>query len=236
MSVSLNELSYRILNIITPKIIDDQEIDISEVRYDVENARALLVKRRYGNKFKTQLPEAIVQGIKSLEIESVNASNVLISSDKVLMRTSLQVPQILEKSSGMPMVKRISSATILSNNFTIVTPQQANYSGNGKFNQKNVFCFYEDGYLYFVTKRDLFKGIKYVDLEAVFERPTEVFEYLNTNFSGSYDNDSNYPIPMDMIDDIEQIVLKNKLRIEASQPIDDINDSSDTAKQIKNPE
>lgn len=234
MSVSLNELSYRILNIITPKIMDDQAIDISEIQYDVETTRSLLIKRQHGKKFKYQLPEAIVQPINSLEIEAVNNSTFAsIPSDKVIMRTTLQIPQIIEKSSGMPMIKRISAATIVSGNFTIVTPQQAVYSGNGKFNSKNIFCFYEDGYLYLVTKRDLFKAVKYIDLDAAFERPTEVFTFLNTNFSGSYDNDSNYPVSMDMIDDIEQIIIKNKLRVESTQPIDDINDSSDTQKQIQ---
>jgi len=235
MSVSLNELGYRIFNIILPKVSDDSSIDIADIRYDIENTRALLIKRRYGSKFKTQLPEAIVQSIESLEIESVNASNVIIQSDKVLMKTKLQIPQLLEKSSGMPMVKRISAATVLSNNFTVVTPQQAIYSGNGKFNQKNIFCFYEDGYLYLVTKRDLFKGVKYIDVDAVFERPTEYFTFMNANLSGAFDYDSNYPVALDMIDDIEQIVIKNKLRIESTQPVDDVNDSSDTSKQMANP-
>jgi hypothetical protein len=232
--VSLNELSYRIFNIIIPKISDDQSIDISEIQYDIENTRAMLIKRSLSNKFKTDIPEAVIQPINELEIESINASRVGLPSDKVVMKTVLTVPKILEKSSGLPLIKRISASTILSSNFTITTPQQAIYSGNGKFNAKDIFCFYESGYLYFVTGRDLFKGIKYVDLHAVFSRPTDVYSFLNTNYSGTYTNDSDYPISLDMIDDIEQIIIKNKLRIEATQPIDDINDSSDTSKQINN--
>lgn len=236
-SVSFNELTYRIFNIVKPKISDDESIDILEIQYDVENTRAMLLKRRFSNKFKSQIPEPLIQRIEQLEIEDVNSSNLYpdIPSDQVLMRTKLQVPQLLEKSSGMPLIKRISSSTILSKNFSVVTPEQAKYSGNGKFNQKNIFCFIEDGYLHFITKRLIFKGIKYVDLHGIFERPTKVNEFLNDNFSGTYDNDSPYPITMDMIDDIESIVIKNKLRIESSQPIDDINDSSDTPKQIVNP-
>lgn len=235
-SITFNEITYRIFNIIKPKISDDESIDILEIQYDVENARAMLIKRRYSNKFKSEIPEPLIQRISQLEIEDVNSSNLYpdIPSDKVLMKTKLQVPQLLEKSSGMPLIKRISSATILSKNFTVVVPEQSKYCGNGKFNQKNIFCFIEDGYLYFITKRLLFKGIKYIDLYGVFERPTKVNEFLNDNYNGSYDNNSPYPITMDMIDEIENIVIKNKLRIESSQPIDDINDSSDTPKQIAN--
>lgn len=231
MSVSLNELAYRIFDIVVPKISDDQSIDISEIKYDIENARALLIKRGFSKKFKSVLPESIIQNIDGLEIQTINSSNVAISSEKVVMKTILPIPKLLEKSSGLPFIKRISASTVLSSNFSFVTPQQAIYSGNGKFNSKHIFCFYEDGYLYLVTKRDLYKGLKYIDLHAVFERPTDVNTFLNTNQSASLTDDSEYPIPMDMIDDIEQIVIKNKLRIQSTQPIDDINDSSDTLKQ-----
>ncbi len=237
MSVSLNEISYRVFNIIKPKIIDDSNIDITEIQYDVENTRAMLIKRRFGNKFRVEIPEAIIQPIKRLEIESVNASNLTsnpdIPSDKVLMKTKLQIPRLLEKSSGMPMIKRVSSSTILSSNFSVVTPQQAITSGNGKFNSKNIFCFYENDYLYLITGLMISKAIKYIDLYPVFERPTKYFDFMNTNYNGTFTNDSPYPVMMDMIDDIEQIIIKNKLRIEDSQPIDDINDSSDTKNQIQ---
>lgn len=230
---SLNEISYRILNVIKPKLSDDASLDISEVKYDVENIRATILKRTYSNKFRSSIPEDIVQSIPRLEIEAVNASNVVpdLPSDKVLMKTKLEIPGMLEKSSGMPLIKRISAATILSSNFTFVTAQHAIYSGNGKFNQKNIFVFYENGYLYLITKRLLNKGLKYIDLRAVFDKPTEVNEFLNDNNGADLDDDSPYPASMSMIDDIEKSLLK-KLGLENSQPIDDVNDSSDTINQI----
>lgn len=244
--VTFNELSYRIFNIIKPKIADDESIDILDIQYDVESTRALLLKRKFSNKFKAEIPEAIVQPLRKLRIEAVNASNVLpsLSSDKILMRTTLKIPRIIEKSSGLPLIKRISSSTLLSNNFTFVTPQQAIYSGNGKFNQKDIFCFYENDYLYFITGRILYKAVKYVDLYAVYERPTQVYDFANSYYNNTlnnvlydanypYSHDSQYPVSMDMIDEIESIVIKNKLKIEATQPIDVINDSTDTIKQIQ---
>ena len=234
MNVTFNELSYRILNIIVPKLGDDASIDISEVKYDVENTRAMLIKQRYSNKFKSTISDSITQFIPKLEIEDVNASIAIpeLPSGKVLMKTKLKIPEFIDKSSGLPLIKRISSATILSHNFTYVTQEQAIYSGNGKFNQKNIFVFRENDYLYLITGRLLNKGIKYIDLNAVFQRPTKVNEFLTTNSGFSFDDDSVYPINMDMIGEVEDYIVKSKLRIESSQPIDDINDSSDTAKQI----
>lgn len=233
---SFNQIAYRIFNIVKPKLSDDESIDISEIKYDIENVRATIIKRTYSKGFKSAIPESITQSIPKLEIENANASTVLpdLSSDKVLMKTKFQVPNIIEKSSGMPLIKRISAATILSHNFTVVTPEQAIYSGNGKFNQKNIFVFYEGGYLYFITKRLLNKGLKYIDLNAPFSKPSEVNTYLNENNGLNLTDDSPYPMSMDMITDVENTILK-KLRIEAAQPIDDINDSSDTARQIINP-
>lgn len=234
MAASFNEISYRIFNIIKPKLSDDESIDISEIKYDVETTRATLLKRQYSNKFRSAISESVTQSIPKLEIESANASSLYpdIPSDKVLMKTVLQVPELLTKSSGIPIIKRLSAATLLSHNFTFVTSEQAIYSGNGKFNQKNIFCFYENGYIYLITGRLLNKGLKYIDINAVFSRPTEVNDFLNENNGASLTDDSPYPISMDMINDIGDIIFKSKLRIEAQQPIDDINDSSDTIKQI----
>ena len=235
MSVSLNELSYRILNIIIPKLGDDESIDISEIKYDVENTRALLIKQRFSNKFKFTISDSLTQFVSKLEIENVNASAVFpeIPSGKVLMKTKLKLPKFINKTSGMPLIKRISSATVLSNNFTFTTPEQAIYSGNGKFNQKNIFVFRENDYLYFITGRLLNKGLKYIDINAIFQKPTEVNEFLNTNKGLDINDDSSYPVSLDMIGDIEDYIIKTKLRIESTQPIDDINDSSDTVKQAR---
>lgn len=245
MSVTFNEISYRIFNIIKPKIGDDESIDILEIQYDVENTRAMILKQRFSNKFKSEIPDSITQFIPKIEVESANASELYpdIPSNKILMKSKTKIPNFLTKSSGIPIIKRLSAATLMSNNFTLVTPQHAIYSGNGKFNQKHIFAFYENEYLYLLTGRTLNKGLKYVTVQGVFQRPTEVNEFLNNNYSSDpnaanymegvpFDNDDSYPINMDMIGDIEELVIKNRLRMESSQPIDDINDSSDTPKQI----
>lgn len=231
MSASFNEIAYRIFNIVKPKISDDESIDILEIKYDIENARALLLKRRKG----TNIPHSAIQYIPKLEVESVNASSIYpdIPSDKVLLRTTIQVPEFLRRSSGVPMIDRISAPTLLSNNFSFVNPEYAVSSGNGMFNKEHIFAFDEDNYLYFITGRILSKSIKYINLNAVFERPSKVNTFMNENLSYSLTDDDDYPIPMDMIDEIENIVIKNKLSLEATQPIDDINDSSDTPKQIE---
>ena len=97
--ISFNDLCYRIFNIVKPKIIDDESIDIAEVQYDVETTRAMLLKRRYSNKFRSDIPENIIQFIPKLELINVNSSNLYpdVPSDKVLMRTSLKIPRLLEK-------------------------------------------------------------------------------------------------------------------------------------------
>jgi len=233
--ITFNELSYRIFNTIKPKISDDESIDILDIQYDIENTRAMLIKQRYSNKFKTSISELLIQHIPKLEIENVNASNLYpdIPSDKVLMKTKLKVPNMIEKTSGVPLIQRISSSTILSKNFTFVTPQQAIYSGNGKFNQNNIFCFIEDGYIYLITKRLINKGIKYMDLYAVFARPTQVFTFLNTNNGTALDNNSPYPLNQDIEMELSSIIIKERIGIESKQPIDDVNDSSDTPKQLK---
>ena len=231
---------YEVITIIIPKISDDESIDITEIKYDVENIRATLLNQRYSNKYKANIPDNIVQKINKLKITSVDSSRLSNSSipladipdGKVLMRTQLQIPDILTKSSGNYLIKRISASTLMSKNFTMTTPEQAAYSGNGKFNSKNIFCFIEDNYIYLITQRSLFKSLKYIDLHAVFTRPTEVNSLLNNSFGFSLDDDDPYPVSEDMAYEIEEIILK-KLNIQKSQIIDDINDSSDTSKQIK---
>ena len=227
--MTLNEISYRILNIVKPKLVDDDSIDISEVKYDVRKTIATLMKQKFNKKY-LEIPSNATQTIKNLEVEVVNSSTMLdpeIAATRVVLRTKLKVPKFIHNSSGKPVIKEVSPSNILGKNFTVINSRFAKSAGSGRFNRKNVFAFYENEYLYFITRRLIYKTLQYVDIQAVFEDPKKVFDFLNENYGTSYDDNSEYPVPNDMIKQVEDMVLYNKLLTQDNASIDVKNDGAD---------
>ena len=59
-------------------------------------------------------------------------------------------------------------------------------------------------------------GIKYIKVDGIFEVPTEVMNFSNTNTTqGSYGIDSPYPIPINMVPTLKEMILAKELGIEA---------------------
>jgi hypothetical protein len=169
--------------------------------------------------------------------------NPEIASNRVLLKSNLQLPKILQSGMGKSIIKEVSAANILSENFTFINSKFARTSGSGRFNQKNVFAFIEEGYLYLITKRLIYKSLTYVNIQAVFEDADAVRDFKNDNYSTTstdtmydvnlpYTDDSDYPVTLGMIKQIEDIILYNKLLTENNATIDSKNDGKDSLKEV----
>lgn len=242
---SLNEISYRILNIIRPKLSDDDAIDISEIKFDVNNIRSTLLKRKFNKKY-FEIPSNLVQTLDNLSVSYVNSSTVFspeIAANTVLLKSNLKLPKILQSNMGKSIIKEVSAANILSDNFTVINGRFAKSSGSGKFNKRNAFVFIEDDYLYIITKRLIYKALEYVNIQAVFEDGNAIKDFKNANYSTDtsdtmydanllYTDDDEYPVTLDMIKEIEDIIVYNKLLTENNAAIDSNNDGSDSIREV----
>lgn len=244
---SLNEIAYRILNVVQSKKSDDDPIDITEIKFDVNNIRATLLKQKL-DKFYLEIPENLVQTINNIELDVINSSfllNAEVKANSTVLRSKVKIPKILGDKVGRFVIKEISASNILSDNFTVVNSKNAKYTGNGKFNRGDLFTWIEDDYVYVKTNSLIIKTIKYINVRAIFLDAISVASFYNKYYNSDsnsilynpnlpYDDDSDFPVTNDMIKQIEDIILYNKLFTENTAKIDSKNDSSDSIREVSN--
>lgn len=68
------------------------------------------------------------------------------------------------------------------------------------------------------------EGLEYINIRGVFEDPTDVAKFGDCAGSGCYNENSDFPIPMDMISQINNGILAGELKMLAGTVTDTEND------------
>lgn len=209
--ITRNSLAYRIIGLYRAQYKNTDSLSLRLVKSWIDSARALLVKQKL-DKSILGIDETFVQTLapegEPVRLEEVDSSLVSsLPARRYMKRTTIDIPRVLFIRGGTPAFTRIGPVDRLEYKFKPVSYETALTSGFGKFNSKDIYCFYLDNRIY-ITARDLnyFKHIEYIDIKGVFHYPAEVDALNDIN----YNDDSPYPITPSMIDDIESIIVKTK--------------------------
>jgi hypothetical protein len=203
--VSLRTIIYDLLNIIRgAKVIDDEEISEKQLELWIHQYRALLLKRDL-DKGKDINP-AYIQSIDNIELE--------LDSIKGIYRTNIELPKVIDLNygSGFTFI-----GDVFGNQIQLVPESRANWQKFKRFTQEDTISFLNSNRLYLVNS----KGLTNLYIRGVFEIPTEVTEA--NNLVPTYDD--NYPIPVNMVTILKEMILQKELGIEIKTASDTVNDS-----------
>ena len=201
--MTLNELIYRIIGVYRAKHKNTDNLSTRLVESWIHSTRSLIVRQRLDKEIFT-IEEAYVQDLGPQELEAIDSSIVLsIPSGKVMKRTKDPIPQPVTLGKGIPGFLRVGPADRMEANFKTVSYEAALVSGYGKFNSKDIYSFYLDNHLYFISKDwNYFRQLDYVDVRGIFQDPTE---------AGYTDYDEPYPISYNIVELMEDHIIKNRL-------------------------
>lgn len=230
-NVTLNQIAYGIFEVIRGKLSDDDDISLDHIKDMIHSTRAKLLKQKFDKNLRV-IDDVFTQSLGALEIEAVDASaHSTIKAGRYMYRTVLEVPPTIDRRNYQGTFTRIGPADKLATNYNLVSYDRALYSGNGRFNKDNIFAFLRDNKIYLISNSGAYhKGVQFIDVEGVFQNPAQVATFLDSSGDSLYADDRNYPISRSMREDIENIILKEKLGVEAQAPSDKLNDGDDSIK------
>ncbi len=209
--VSLRTIIYDLLNIIRgAKIVDDEEISDRQLEMWVNQYRALLLKRDL-DKGKDPNPAYI---------QSIDDVALTLDSDRNLYRTNIDIPKAIDLNYGSGI---LYVGDIKGNQIQLITESRAVWQKYKRFTQDDTVAFLNGNRIYIYNA----KGLKSVYLRGVFEVPSEVTE-ANGN-TPTYDD--NYPIPLNMVPTLKEMILQKELGIEYKTESDNTNDSTNIIKK-----
>ncbi len=195
------------------------DVDDRHIIMWLNEQRALWLKNEFN---KGRIIDDMIKQSFYMPIKMINASEVPgVKSDSILLKTILEIPKVIITHNSDTLTS-IHNADILGEKFNYVTKDSAIYSGNGRLNSKDIYCFKYNNYIYIKCKKNnaKVKLLKDIVIEGVFEDPVLVFkDYINRD-SSINTMKLDYPIPMALWVYMKEQILKNGLLIKQSEDVE----------------
>jgi len=218
--MTLNEIAYNLLNLIRGgKSHHHEDISLEQIKFNIRYYRAMLIRRDYAK--NGNITRHLEQDLGCLNLEIVNGSKCCgLEIDCEVARTVLTIPKTV-RFNFEDAITFVGAGDGLTR-IPLISPQIAKFAQYEKYTSQNQKAYMIEDYLYIMNP----KGLEFVNVRGVFENPEDVAKYECP--SGiCYDSNSEYPIPMDMVEALTKGVLGGELQL----LVQTINDSENNAVQ-----
>lgn len=230
--VTLRTITNDLLKIVRASNISSSEsISLRQLEDWVHQYRGILLKRDL-DKGKKPNPDYI-QEINHLRLEPVEKVGDNIISDRnesrtYNYRTILEVPKTIDLNftSGFTYI-----GTSLGNEIQLVPEGRVEWQQYKKYTLNDRLCFLRNGHIYLKNNAPL----EFITVRGIFEIPSEVGRFVNPITDQPYFNlDSKYPIPVNLIPALKDMIVQKELKIEATAPTDVRNDDMNNPINVSN--
>ena len=198
-NITLNQLAYRIMGLYRSTHKETDSLNIRMIKDWIHSARAMLLKQRLDKPF-AYIDENLVQTITPVPIEDIDSSTLKDeSSGRKIMVTAIDIPPTINRRGQVECFTRIGPIDRLSRRYKMVSQEHALVSGSGKFNRRDVYAF-RLGSRIAIKAKDINPKEK-LDIKGVFQNPTQIPDFSD---------DGPYPINRELIEAMEDIIVKSK--------------------------
>lgn len=190
--MTLDEIAYNILNLLRAgRSSNDELISLEQLKFNIKHYRAMLIRRDYAR--NGYVSNHLEQDLGCLELEQVDASKCCnLPQDCPVYRTKRKLPKTVRfnfkdaftfigKPNGTDTIPRIETYEVE------FIPYDKYTSGHTKY-------YVIDEYIYVYNP----KGLEAINIRGVFEDPEDVANF-STCDGDCYDDQTPFPLPMDMV-------------------------------------
>ena len=228
--MTLNEIAYNILNTYRGgRLNHNEHISLDQVKFTVKYYRAMLIRRDMAkNGF---VSNGVEQDLNCLKLEIIDSSKCCnLKTDCDVYRTKETLPKFIRLAFN-DAITYAGNATGLTS-YQIVEPHMVQFLPWDKYTKDKKKVYILDNYLYLYNG----DGDDFINIRGIFENPEELGKYTSCDEVPCYDEDSEFPLPMDMLQMITQGILAGEMKILAMNMNDSTNDASQDAGQAGPPQ
>jgi len=223
MGITLNKITYDLLELITANgITDDEALSQNQVKWWINTTRADLIRQQL-NKGQSINPD-IIQNIPCLDIIQVDSSLCPCDLNGCsLLRSELQLPQTIE-TYQQNMLLNVQSTEVGSRSFSIIPYAKVPWANSSKFGKNIIKAYVHNRYLYLIS--DIY--FDKVSISGIFEFPEDLKNYASCDSTTPcYTDDSYYPIGAHMIGTLKKMIIDVNFSVlmKTRSLRDDINDA-----------
>lgn len=228
--ISLNQMIFQVYEDLQITS-DDTSLDKRLIKDLINQERANWIRKEH-NKNRS-IDDNIIQDLGCVELSLVDRQSdrcCEVFTDCKILRSKYTIPNAIELNHEK-IITRISPVDFMSIPIYFMDYDHAIYYGNGRYNTKALGAFLKNNYLYIVyNKGNYNKLLEYVNIQGVFEDPTEAAKYINCDTQQPcFDWDDRYPINAWMWQSLVKPAVLNELRTKRTLYRDENNNSKDDA-------
>ena len=216
--MTLNEIAYNILNLARGgRSSNNDHISLDQIKFNVKYYRAMLIRR--DSTRNGIITRHLEQDLGCIELQKVDASKCCnLPVDCAVYRSKVKIPRTV-RFSFKDAITHVGDVTGLAT-IPMVEPHMVEYLPYDKYTKQQKKAYMIEDYLYIYNG----DGLKFINVRGVFEDPEEV-ALFDCDGSDCYDDDSEFPIPMDMVQIITQGLMSGELMMLATSVNDTTNDT-----------
>lgn len=223
-TTSLNELVYRLLEKRRSYLKETDPIPKRLIVDWIQSQRSVILEHKFKQPMSS-IDDHFVQDLGAITMEKY-LSNIVdpqIKNYDYMYRTVVDIPRTIESADGVGVFTRIGPVDRLSDHFQITTHNKAVALGYGKFNYNAIYAFVLGDRIYLTSNGGLHFTIKYLDIRGVFQDP--IAAALMKDPTWTYNDD--YPVNKEMIDQLEELIVKQNFDLTLYQADDKKDDKND---------
>ena len=206
--MTLNEIAYNLLNLVRGgKSHQDETISLDQIKFNIKHYRAMFIRRDFQKNGFTS--RHIEQDLGCLELKKVDPTRCCnLPSACSVYRTIKPIPKTV-RHNFKESITHVGDVTG-TGTIPMVHSNVVKFLSYDKYTKKNYKAYMIEDYLYIYNA----DGLKYINVRGVFEDPREVAKFKDCSGTDCYDDDNiSFPIPMDMLQLINNGVLAGELKL-----------------------
>jgi hypothetical protein len=217
--MTLNEIAYNLLNLVRGgRSNHDEHISLAQIKFNIKHYRAVFIRRDYAKNGFTS--RHIEQDLGCVNLEPVDSTQCCnLPSTCVVYRSKKSIPKTIRYNfeEAITYVGDITGTGTI----PLVNSNMIQFLPYDKYTKDKYKAYMINDYLY-VYNAD---GLVTINIRGVFENPEDVAKFDECSNGKCYDDSvSDFPIPMDMLNLINQGLLNGELQMLSNTASDTSND------------
>ena len=216
--MTLNEIAYNVLNLVRGgRSSNNDYISLDQIKFNIRYYRAMLIRRDFAR--NGMITRHLEQDLGCLNLIKVDASKCCnLPIECAVYRTERALPRTV-RFNFRDAITHVSDVTG-TGTIPLVESHTVQWLPYDKYTKDKYKAYMIEDFMYIYNA----EGLGFVNVRGVFENPEDISTF-DCDGSDCYDSNSDYPIPLDMIETITKGIMTGELVMLASSKNDTTNDT-----------
>ena len=228
--MTLNEIAYNLLNLVRGgRSSADEHISLDQIKFNIKHYRAMFIRRDYArNGFNSRHLE---QDLGCVYLEPVDASKCCdLPTNCSVYRTKQRIPKTVRYNfeEAISYVGDITGT----GRIPFVGSNSVKWLPYDKYTKDKLKAYMLSDYLYIYNA----EGLEAINIRGVFEDPEDVAIFDECEPDDCYSSDTEYPLPLDMLNLINSGLINGELGLLSGTFSDTSNDRMQDEKTVASKE